>query len=442
MAGVHERSHAFLILSASLLVSVSTIPLGVAAWVARSSGAHGDATLERKAHECPTATEPIPAVDAAFQRESYAPGTTASLVVYGPASRLMLRVFRVGSKRTSTISNVTLNGVPVTKKHAVGSSVGHRALRVSVGAWRSGLYFARLEAPDGRVGFAPFVVRPRHLGQYRAAVVLPTLTWQAYNLRDDDGDGKGDSWYAHWHKRVVQLGRPYLNRGVPPYFRCYDLPFLDWLARTGRKVDVLAQSDLERAPSAAVLAAAYDLIVFPGHHEYVTTREYDLVERYRDLGGNLMFLSANNFFWRVVREGDTIVKTKKWRDLGRPEAALIGVQYRGNDPGTRRAPWTLTTTPAARWVFAHTGLGPGKWFGDGWGIEIDHTDESSPSRVQVLAEIPDLYGPGFTAQMTYYETKTGAQVFAAGAFTIAGRTDEPDVSRVLANLWQRLDAGS
>jgi len=280
------------------------------------------------------------------------------------------------------------------------------------------------------------------LGQHRVAVVLPTLTWQAYNLRDDDGDGNGDSWYAHWRKRVVRLGRPYLNRGVPPYFRCYDLPFLDWLARTGRKVDVLAQSDLERAPSAAALAAAYDLIVFPGHHEYVTTREYDVVEGYRDLGGNLMFLSANNFFWRVDRRSDTIVKTKQWRDLGRPEAALVGVQYRGNDPGKRRAPWTLTSAPAARWVFARTGLGPGERFGDDWGIEIDHTDESSPSEVQVLAEIPNLYGPGFTAQMTYYETETGARVFAAGAFTIAGRIDEPHVSRVVANLWQRLDTRS
>ena len=45
---------------------------------------------------------------------------------------------------------------------------------------------------------------------------------------------------------------------------------------------MLAQSDLEAASSARALAAAYDLIVFPGHHEYVTTREYDLVEGYRE----------------------------------------------------------------------------------------------------------------------------------------------------------------
>jgi len=225
---------------------------------------------------------------------------------------------------------------------------------------------------------------------------------------------------------------------VPPYFRCWDLPFLNWLARTERKVDVVAQSDLEHAPSAAALVTAYDLIVFPGHHEYVTTREYDLVEGYRDLGGNLMFLSANNFFWRVVRRGDTIVKKKQWRDLGRPEAALVGAQYRANDGGKRRAPWTLTKAPATRWVFAGTGLGPGDQFGDGWGIEIDHADKSSPSQVQVLARMRHLYGPGFTAEMTYYETETGAQVFAAGAFTIAGHIGEPHVRRVVANLWRRL----
>ena len=66
---------------------------------------------------------------------------------------------------------------------------------------------------------------------------------------------------------------------------------------------MLSQSDLESSPSPRALAAAYDLIVFPGHHEYVTTREYDLVEGYRNLGGNLMFLSANNFFWQRREAG-------------------------------------------------------------------------------------------------------------------------------------------
>ena len=64
---------------------------------------------------------------------------------------------------------------------------------VRIGDWRSGLYYAELTSPDGRIGYAPFVVRPTTLGATaRVAVVLPTNTWGAYNLRDTDGDGFPD----------------------------------------------------------------------------------------------------------------------------------------------------------------------------------------------------------------------------------------------------------
>ena len=43
--------------------------------------------------------------------------------------------------------------------------------------------------------------------------------------------------------------------------------------------------------------------------------------------------------------------------------------------------------------------------------------------------------------MTYYETKNGARVFAAGAFTIAGSVWWPDVNQVMENLWARLAGG-
>ena len=238
----------------------------------------------------PTRSQLTPAVEAAFVHESYGPGATATLVVANSARGLRLQVFRSGPERVVTLSDSTMNGVPVTPSCRSGE-LRSKGVRVRIGAWSSGLYFARLRAADGRVGFAPFVVRPLRLGEHPVAVVLPTLTWQAYNLRDEDGDGRGDSWYADWRTKTVRLGRPFLSRGVPYNFRRYDLPFLHWLARTGRDVDVLSQSDLEAGPARRALADAYDLIVFPGHHEYVTTREYDLVEGYRNLGGNLMFLS-------------------------------------------------------------------------------------------------------------------------------------------------------
>ena len=48
-------------------------------------------------------------------------------------------------------------------------------------------------AAGARVGYAPFVLRPNRLGEHRVAVVMPTQTWQAYNFRDDNGDGQPDT---------------------------------------------------------------------------------------------------------------------------------------------------------------------------------------------------------------------------------------------------------
>jgi hypothetical protein len=281
--------------------------------------------------------------------------------------------------------------------------------------------------------------------------VLPTQTWQAYNFRDDDGDGHADTWYADDTRPHARLARPFLDRGVPPHFRHYDLPLLHWLARSGKEVDYLSDSDLDSVSQAGALAGAYDLIVFVGHHEYVTSHEYALIRRYRDVGGNLMFLFANDFFWRVARKGDVMTRLTRWRDAGRPEAALIGVQYRANDRGARKGPWIVRSTTGAPWLFRDTGLGPGSRLGSG-GIEIDHTATASPADVHVIAEIPDLYGPGFTAQMTYYDTAAGAKVFAAGAFDFVESVLEPDkplpdaaarrsqagARRMLENLWTML----
>ena len=56
----------------------------------------------------------------------------------------------------------------------------------------------------------------------------------------------------------------------------------------------------------------------------------------------------------------------------------------------------------------------------------------------MLARIPDLLGPGRSAEMTYYETPAGAKVFAAGALNFASSLGQPVVDRLLANVWARL----
>jgi hypothetical protein len=378
----------------------------------------------------------VPGVEAAFRSESYRPRERARLVIRDRSSRLSVRIFRAGPETTLTTSDIEMNGIPVTPAKTIARTPGIQPYSIPVGSWPSGLYYAQLDAPDGRVGFAPFIVSPRRLGMHRVAVVLPTLTWQAYNFRDDDGDGRADTWYAGKRLNTVRLGRAHLDRGVPYGFR-FHLGFLHWLHWTNRGADFLAQWDLEQVRSAAELRRAYDLLVFAGHHEYVTAREYDLIEDYRDLGGNLVFLSANNLFWRVERRGDVLVKTERWRDLGRPEAAVVGVQYVAYQRAPR-GPWRVRRSDARGWLFKGTRLGIGSPFGRG-GVEIDQITAASPDGIQVVAEIPDLFGPGKTAQMTYYETEAGGRVFAAGAFHLT-RTAASDavIWQLLENLWNRM----
>jgi hypothetical protein len=384
----------------------------------------------------------VQGIDAGFTRRSYAPGQQAELSLATDAKALRLQIFYFRFQRPGELDPKT-SGIAMTAPLRLswrGRRNAPRLVRfVRAGDWPSGLYFLRAEANDGRVSYAPFIVRPSRFGsQSRVAVVLSTNTWQAYNFRDANGDGWGDSWYVSSAIRSVDLRRPYLDFGVPFRFRDWDLSFISWLNKTGKQVEYLSDDDLQRFRSGDELARAYDLVVFPGHAEYVTKHVYDVVQRYRDVGGNLMFLAANNFFWSVRRKGQRLVKGKQWRDLGRPEAGLVGVQYAGSNHGGTQAGYVVTGAAAAPWAFAGTGLRDGDVFGR-YGIEIDERTADSPPGIELLARIPNVFPKaGRSAEMTYYETPAGAKVFAAGALNFAASVDQPVVSQLLENLWGRL----
>jgi hypothetical protein len=398
----------------------------------------------RRGRRLASAVVRVLGVDAGFTGESYAPVSSARLNIETDATKLTLQAFRAGPEDTPTHSDTIMNGVPVNEPVTIPWTARDRraALNFAIGPWPTGVYFVKLTGEDGRVGYAPFVVRPAVLGATsRVLVVMPTNTWQAYNFRDADGNGWGDTWYAKGAQSTAQLGRAFIRRGVPPQWRKYDVGFLRWLQWTKKEPDVLTETDLHSIRTAEELIALYDFVIFPGHTEYVTRHEYDLIRNYRDLGGNLAFLSANNFFWEVQLEGRVLRRTRLWRDIGRPESALIGVQYRANDDGRIQKPFVVRGAATAPWFYEGTGLGDGSIFGEtlgGYGIEIDSTTGVTPPGTILLAEIPDLYGPGLTAQMTYYETANGAKVFAGGALDFGGTATLWPVRRMLENLWARL----
>lgn len=379
-------------------------------------------------------------IDAAFDRLGYAPGERATLVVAADAVSLTVQFLRCGLEQEPTYANNEMKGVPVGEPLELdwqANADGPEPIVIQLGLWPSGVYCARITSADGRIGFAPFVLRPAE-PKRRIAVVVPTYTWQAYNFYDVDADGYGDSWYVSPATTRIDLTRPHLNRGVPYRYRSYDLAFLRWLAATGKEVDFYADDDLKLFASGDDLRTAYDLVAFPGHTEYVTAHVYDVVERYRDLGGNLLFLSANNFFRRVNREGNRLRLVGLWRDRGRPEAGLCGVQYRASDRGERQAPFVVGDVSATPWAFEGTGLDSGSLFGL-YGIEIDSRARSSPPGTRVLARLPNLFGPGRSAEMTYYEAPSGARVFSAGVLNFGGQIALwPEALKLLENVWARL----
>ena len=388
----------------------------------------------------------IQGIDAGFARPNYAPGQIAALHIATDEPSLELKFFQSGPEKAVTYADNQMAGIDTGQPPIEIAMRQYRSkprtITIRIPNLPSGLYYASLTGADGRVGYAPFVVRPTVFGAAsRVLVVLPTNTWQAYNFQDVDGNGYGDTWYAGPPNGAVNLSRTYIARGVPPRFYRYDLPFLHWLYWSGKSAEFISDSDFDLIPNGDELAKDYDLIVFEGHEEYVTTHEYDDIERFRDLGGNLMFLSANNFFWKVKEEGRVLRKVGQWRVAGRPEARLIGVQYRANDDGQKQGVFTLQNAASTPWLWDGTGLTDGSTFGQfvgGYGIEIDATTPDSPPGTVVVAQIPDLLGPGITAQMSYYETPEGAKVFAAGTLDFGGSSTFWPVKRMLDNLWARL----
>jgi N,N-dimethylformamidase beta subunit-like protein len=381
----------------------------------------------------------VQGVSAVFTERSYAPAAAARLRVTTDASTFSVQFFQAGPETQPTTGS-EMQGVPVGPPRFFDWSSYRSApgtIVVRLGDWPNGVYFAKLTASDGRVGFAPFVVRPKQYGHNRVAYIVHTNTWEAYNHQDVDGDGWGDTWYANSEARKADLLRPYIRLGAPPKWRNYDVTPLHWIYRTGKQVDFVGDDDLVRFTSARQLARLYDLIVFPGHEEYVTSRAYDLISGYRNLGGNLMFLSATNLLWRIDRHGNTLTRVAEWRQLGRPESRIVGVQYRGNDEGEHRGPYELTPYGRSSWAFA--GVDPGKLLPWRWfGIEFDKTTSASPRRIHVLAQVnPHMRDRGLRGQMTYYE-RGGAKVFASGILSFPSAAYNSPYRQVLENVWARL----
>ncbi|WP_055586314.1 N,N-dimethylformamidase beta subunit family domain-containing protein [Peterkaempfera griseoplana] len=342
--------------------------------------------------------------------------------------------------------------------------------------WQPGAYVAVLTTVDNRHrSHIPFTVRDDRPADL--LLLLPDVTWQAYNLFPEDGR-TGASLYHAWDETgrllgepeaavTVSFDRPYAGAGLPLHVgHAYD--FVRWAERYGYDLAYATATDLH---AGAVDPTRYRALIFPGHDEYWSAPMRRLAERARAAGTSLVFLSANTMYWRVelapspAGEPDRLVSCRKrrrpgpgvpfqgpagartalWRDAGEPEQHLLGIQYAGRVP----EPVPLVVRNADHWLWEGTGLReeeqvPGLVAG-----EADHyfprvALPDSTERI-LLAHSPyrDAAGVRRHHETSLYRAPSGAWVFASGTFAWSPALDRPGhtderIQRATANLLDRI----
>ena len=216
-------------------MSLRRTGLGLAA-LALAIALHGDthrptARLDGQVQRDPVSQRPT--IEAAFTRESFRPGETATLAPFGRARDVTVRLFRVGDAVGSLAQRDAMRGEQVGPERHFDLIVPARMIRLGLGSdWASGLYYAELTAP----------ARPRRLRAVRARAAAARRAPHRRRAADADLAGvqlprrrprrrRRTPGTPRRRSRTAALQRPFENRGVPPHYRIYDEPFLRWLAR-------------------------------------------------------------------------------------------------------------------------------------------------------------------------------------------------------------------
>ncbi|SHM57773.1 hypothetical protein SAMN05216268_11245 [Streptomyces yunnanensis] len=445
-------------------------------WYVDPAIAHGDLRLPApRKHNGPRTADDVHRQIKGFAVPgAVAPGEAIDFrVSVDPPQPFSIDVYRIGHYAGAGAAKITtsprLAGIvqpaPLLVDRTVSCHHWWLSWRLQVPTyWQLGAYVAVLTTADGRYrSHIPFTVRDDQPADL--LLLLPDITWQAYNLYPEDGR-TGASLYHAWDEKGALLGerdaattvsfdRPYAGAGLPLHVgHAYD--FIRWAERYGYD---LAYADARDLHAGRVDATRYRGLVFPGHDEYWSVPMRRTVEAARDSGTSLVFLSANTLYWQVELSPspagpDSLLTCRKrqgpgrpalWRELGNPEQRLMGIQYAGRVP----EPAPLVVRNADHWLWEATGAHEGDELPGLVAGEADRyfprTSLPAHTRRILLSHSPYRDGEGARRhqETSLYRAPSGALVFSSGTFAWSPALDRPGhidqrVQRATANLLDRI----
>ncbi len=291
--------------------------------------------------------------------------------------------------------------------------------------------------------------------------------------------------------------RPVLNLrpGADGWNFTPDTDLNAYLEHVGVGHDILTDEDVHAEGYDAL--APYRVIVTSTHPEYWSTAMLDALAAWQRVGGRIMYLGGNGFYWRVafsdawpgameLRRTEDGVRPWQtgpgesyhaftgeygglWRRQGRAPNELVGVGFAAQgferatyyeidkDSLASRAAWIWHGIDTADGKFGTQGLG-----GGAAGQEIDRYDTrlGSPEHAVILASATDfgldmvrtkeefegsvVYpspDPLVRADIVFYETVGGGAVFSVGSISwfgaLARNGYDNDVARMTSNVLTR-----
>lgn len=373
---------------------------------------------------------------------------------------------------------------------------------LSVEGWESGLYqayliegvhttppnniLARKEDHSSIYESIPFIVKSANT-QNKVLLQLPTNTWQAYN---NSGFFNSACLYPFpqcrnhqnsFHLQSVEISfeRPFHKDVTAEVY-----PFIKWAKENNIPLDFAANHDLENYP----FISRYKLIISVGHDEYWTKTMKENLEKFRDAGGNLIFLTSNTMFWnsRYQKAANILVSYKnyirfdpfsdqtkidydptlvtgRFPFINNHEATLLG-NFSNEFAGKGGFTLYSVSDPSISWIFEGTGLQNNEKIGElssaAGAKEVDSipftflNNKPMPKQDLTPAKNLKIIGIGdlakINATMTIYNSRPdvyswgeGATVFSAGSWNWATQSIDKDqrIQRITFNLIKKMSAG-